>query len=333
MRSTSLLTIIALIVVGAVALIMFRCQSDWCLVFDWQKANVADSFERCVELGFPVMESDPRQCRAGEKLFVEGRDTPVPTSGNGGTPTPVETDMVKVLSPLPNATVASPLLVRGEARGNWYFEASFPVRLLDASGREIATGIATAQGDWMTTEFVPFEARLTFAAPPTSSGTLVLERSNPSGLPQNAGDVRVPVRFANTAAQERTVTLYYYNEARDRDAAGVVQCSRRGLVAVNRNIPVTNTPIQDTIRLLLRGELTQAERSQGISTEFPLEGLTLTGANLSGNVLRLELNDPQNRTVGGSCRVGILFGQIEETAKQFDGVNSVEILPEELFQP
>jgi hypothetical protein len=47
----------------------------------------------------------------------------------------------------------------------------------------------------MTPDFVPFAVVLSFSPPTTSTGTLVLERSNPSGLPENAGEVRIPVRF------------------------------------------------------------------------------------------------------------------------------------------
>jgi len=54
---------------------------------------------------------------------------------------------------------------------------------------------AQAQGDWMTTEFVPFEAVLEFAVPQTEFGTLILEKDNPSGLPQNADSISIPVRF------------------------------------------------------------------------------------------------------------------------------------------
>lgn len=40
-----------------------------------------------------------------------------------------------------------------------------------------------------------------------------------------------------------------------------------------------------------------------------------------------------NKTNGGSCRAGILWFQIEATAKQFSEVKQVRFLPEELFQP
>lgn len=131
----------------------------------------------------------------------------------------------------------------------------------------------------------------------------------------------------------KTVRLYYYNPGFDRDETGNTMCSRNGLVAVERKIPLTNSPIKDTLLLLLKGELTEEEKVQGISTEYPLEGLSLKGASLKDGILILEFDDPNNKTVGGSCRVGILWFQIEATAKQFPEVQQVRFLPEEIFQP
>lgn len=102
---------------------------------------------------------------------------------------------ISVVSPLPNDTVTSPLTVTGEARGTWYFEASFPVRLLDGNGNQIAIAPAQAQSDWMTENFVPFSVTLTFATPATSTGTLILEKDNPSGEPANAAQIEIPVTF------------------------------------------------------------------------------------------------------------------------------------------
>ncbi len=129
------------------------------------------------------------------------------------------------------------------------------------------------------------------------------------------------------------VELYYYNPELDRDESDNIACSKKGLVAVEREISVSQTPVQDTIKHLLLGELTEAEQLQGIETEFPLEGFSLKGASLENNVLTLEFDDPNNQTVGGSCRVNLLRAQIEETAKQFSGIEEVRFLPEELFQP
>lgn len=240
------------------------------------------------------------------------------------------TTMIRVTSPLPNALVQSPLHITGEARGNWYFEASFPVKLIDANGRQLGVVPAQAQSDWMTEAFVPFVADLPFTSPTTTTGTLILERDNPSGLPQNAAEIRIPVRFS---PQQTSIKLYYYNPSKDTDSSGNILCSRQGLVAVERMIPKTLTPIQDAIRELLKGAITQQERAQGITSEYPLPGFSLKGASLNNRVLTLEFNDPQNRSGGGSCRAGILWFQIEATAKQFAEVSEVRFKPEELFQP
>ncbi len=133
--------------------------------------------------------------------------------------------------------------------------------------------------------------------------------------------------------ETRTINLYYYNPDLDKDESGNIACSRNGLVPVERKIPITQTPIQDAVKLLLSGKLTEEERAQGIDTEYPLEGLSLKGALLKDGVLTLEFNDSKNKTVGGSCRVGILWFQIEATTKQFPEVRQVRFLPEEIFQP
>jgi hypothetical protein len=77
-----------------------------------------------------------------------------------------------------------------------YFEAEFPVRLLDDHEKMIGTGVARTEGDWTTSDYVPFEASIVFHPPLTdSTGTLVFEKSNPSGQADHAAEWRVPVRF------------------------------------------------------------------------------------------------------------------------------------------
>ena len=106
-----------------------------------------------------------------------------------------KSDLIVVDNPRPNQVVTSPLEISGKARGTWFFEADFPVRLYDGEGQEIAVGIAKAQGEWMTEEFVPFMATLTFETPLADKGELVFEKSNPSDLPENADSLRIPVKF------------------------------------------------------------------------------------------------------------------------------------------
>ncbi len=91
-------------------------------------------------------------------------------------------DLIQVELPFPDAVVGKEFSVLGKARGNWFFEASFPVVLLDKDGQILAQGIAQAQSDWMTTEFVPFKADLKVNDPNyIGKGTLILKKDNPSG--------------------------------------------------------------------------------------------------------------------------------------------------------
>ncbi len=130
----------------------------------------------------------------GGAWFISTHYSP---SQPGSAPVPSSdlSDLIQVTAPTPNAIITSPLGITGKARGNWYFEASFPAVLLDANGTEIARAPAQAIGDWMTNDFVPFALSLPFTTPKTDTGVLVLKKDNPSGLPQNDKEIRIPVRF------------------------------------------------------------------------------------------------------------------------------------------
>jgi hypothetical protein len=107
-------------------------------------------------------------------------------------------DLVRVTSPTPNGAVSSPLTITGEARGQWFFEASCPISVVDWDGRIIGEGIATADGEWMTTEFVPFTAQISFDLPsdtPYERGAIILKKDNPSGLPENDDALEIPIIF------------------------------------------------------------------------------------------------------------------------------------------
>lgn len=143
------------------------------------------SFEECVAAGHPVMESWPPQCR------VPGGATFTQDIGNELE----KQDLIRIETPRPGTVVTSPLTVRGQARGFWFFEADFPVVLEDADGRQVAIAVASARGEWMTEDFVPFEATLEFQPPATPSGRLVLKKNNPSDLRERDDELVVPVRF------------------------------------------------------------------------------------------------------------------------------------------
>lgn len=103
---------------------------------------------------------------------------------------------IRVELPKTDEAITSPLTIKGSARGIWFFEASAPVSLTDWDGKIIAEGHITAQGEWMTENFVPFTGELTFTKPSYGErGTLILKKDNPSGLPEFDDAIEVPVRF------------------------------------------------------------------------------------------------------------------------------------------
>lgn len=122
---------------------------------------------------------------------------PAPATGAAHVVTYDLGDKAQFLSidaPRPGDKLVSPLTITGRAR-TWYFEGSFPVILKDASGATLATGQATAEGDWMSEKFVPFKATLAFAKPTTATGELIFKKDNPSGLPANDDQAGVAVQF------------------------------------------------------------------------------------------------------------------------------------------
>lgn len=128
-------------------------------------------------------------------LLISGK----PTNPNGEAVTSVsqnepafESENVRVGSPHPGSSVAKTFSVVGQARGTWFFEASFPVQVRDPNNNLIGHGVAQASGDWMTNEFVPFTASVIVEGY-SGSADLVLVKDNPSGLPEHDDAVLFPI--------------------------------------------------------------------------------------------------------------------------------------------
>ena len=151
------------------------------------------------------------------------------------------------------------------------------------------------------------------------------------------GTILESVVHVDTLRQEENirVDLFYYDPSKDMDEEDNVLCNPDSLTPVTRYIPLTEDPIDDTLQLLLQGHLTltEDEKLTGLTTEFPLMGLVLVDSTLEEGVLTITFDDPENKTSGGSCRVAILWAQIEMTALQFPEVEEVNFEPEDLFQP
>ena len=174
---------------------------------------------------------------------------------------------------------------------------------------------------------------LTFGKNLDSSAFKPGQRVFVEGFEQNNTVVVQNITPERSLPEGQQVKLYYYNSKLDTDKSGNVLCSKKGLVAVNRTIPKIPNIIQNTIRFLIMSNLPPKEKAEGLSTNFPLPGVTLVSTKLDKGVLTITLNDLQNKTSGGSCRVSIMRAEIEATAMQFPEVKSVKFTPSTLFQP
>ncbi len=175
------------ILLFALILVLFISGIYFWFVKDEKKNDVIiNNFSDCVKEQNIVQESYPRQCvsKTGER-FVEDIGNELE-----------KTDLIRISYPRPNQEISSPLKIEGEARGVWFFEASFPITLIDQQGNVISQGIATAKTDWMTEEFVSFSSDLEFTKQVSGSlGKLLLRKDNPSGLPEHDDVLEVPVVF------------------------------------------------------------------------------------------------------------------------------------------
>lgn len=146
------------------------------------------SFTECEAAGYPIRESYPRQCALpdgrvyAEEIMVEAKYE------NS------DADMIRVETPHPGGVVGKEFVVTGEARGPWFFEASFPIDIVGENGNVIGGSFATAEGEWMTTNFVPFKSEI-IDLPSAYIGPawLVLKKDNPSGLPENDASMWIPI--------------------------------------------------------------------------------------------------------------------------------------------
>jgi hypothetical protein len=246
----------------------------------------------------------------------------------------VKNDLIAVDNPRLNQAIESPLFAKGQARGNWYFEASFPVKVIDDNNFILGIMPAQALGDWMTTDFVPFSVTMPFSVPSTPNGKVVFQKDNPSGLPENDAELVVPVSFKEmigVSAELMTVKVYlndsrYVNEP-------YFDCART--ISVERQVPKTAGVARASIEALLRGA-TQDEINQGFVSSIG-NGVRIQKLTIEDGTAKIDFNDWLEYQVGGSCRVAAVRAQIIDTLKQFPTVQNVIISvndrTEDILQP
>lgn len=155
------------------------------LLFKKSNEIYITSFEECAKQ-YPVLESYPPVCVTtdGKRFVLEiGNEMAL-------------SDSIRLASPRPNQKVASPIVIQGEARGNWFFEAQIQAELTDMDGVKMGDALLTADADWMTDDFVPFSGFLKYELlDNVTEGKLIIKNANPSGLVEHSRELIIPVRF------------------------------------------------------------------------------------------------------------------------------------------
>ena len=180
----SLLVLLVLILLGLTAYITYTVQQNTIDKLNKQVSSLQTQLQA---------KSSPSQQTQQQTQPTQQPSTTTTTAGT--VYTSQKGVKITVFAPAQNAKVTSPVAILGEAPGNWSFEASFPIKLVDSSGNTVAQTTAKLLGNWMTTSLVPFSAQLTYTSTPTGNGSLVLQKDNPSGQAANADQLTVPVQF------------------------------------------------------------------------------------------------------------------------------------------
>jgi len=326
---------VVLIVIGAFLLIIRGSEDTWlCRDGQWEMHGVPsapmptsgcgdpfiNSFDECVEAGYPIMESYPQRCRIDDDwTFVQDIGNELQ-----------KTDLIRIDFPRPNQTIQSPLVISGEARGNWFFEGDFPIKLLDHNDVMIVQSYATAKSEWMTEDFVQFEAEIEFEVPATQKGVLILEKDNPSGLSEYTDELRIPVVFSELE-QNMIVKAYFVNDLLDGDFNTTCQ----NVYPLEREVPKIKAVARAALEELLKG-LTEEEKMSGFSTAIN-ENVKIQKLYIEDNIAYVDFDKQLEYELGGSCRVALINHQIIKTLEQFPTVNSVRISvngrTEDILQP
>lgn len=237
-------------------------------------------------------------------------------------------EKIIVFSPQAGQTIKSPLSIKGKAVGNWFFEASFPIKLLDGNGVLLAATAAQAQSDWLTENFVNFKTNLEFPLPTTGEGVLVFRKDNPSGLPEQDEEWRLPIKF-DWSKEKMSVKAYFNNSQMDPEAS----CNK--VFPVNRTIDKTTAVARAALEELLKGP-TVEEKSNNFFTNLN-DGVKIQKLTIANGIAKVDFDDQLEYQVGGSCRVSAIRAQITETLKQFTTVKEVIISvngrTEDILQP
>lgn len=91
-------------------------------------------------------------------------------------------------------TVSNPIKIEGKARGYWFFEGSFPIKLISTNNEILGISIATSSEDWMTEDYISFTSELNYTkSTSTNRALLILSKDNPSDNRELDQEIYIPV--------------------------------------------------------------------------------------------------------------------------------------------
>ena len=270
------------------------------IILFFQSRKTMENFEDCAAQGYPIMESYPRQCRAGEKTFVEE--------------IPEEEANIRVSKPQANEEIGLPFTLSGEART---FESTVNFRVRDEDGTILLEDFTTALVS-ETSTFGEFSTEVSYPAPKGTTGMIeVFEYSAQDGSEINM--VRIPIVFGTI--ETSSVRVYFTNTTEDPE---VLHCEVT--YPVERRIPKTENALHGALRELLKGP-TVMEQSMGFYSSIN-PGVKLLGLTAEEGTVTADFDAMMQFQLGGSCRVMAIRSQIENTLKQFPNVEEVVIAVE-----
>jgi hypothetical protein len=205
-------------------------------------------------------------------------------------------------------TMENPTMVHGTTTA---FENTFQWRLADETGADISRGVAMTQspdagipGPFFLTVFYD-------RMPASSRGTFtVYESSARDGEPIHV--VNIPIVFAFTRDRGCSSSVMIAMRDATRDP-GVLDCGATTRVART----VCGTPsLPLAIHELLQGP-TEEESKNGYETNLA-QGTRDPQITVDASGYRLDFDQSIQNGVAGSCRVGAIRAQIEDTVLAFD---------------
>jgi hypothetical protein len=236
--------------------------------------------------------------------------TPTPSTSASASATPAKEQNITITSPSAGDTVSNPITVTGKAR---VFENTFAFRLTDTKGKKLYENHAMSDakdaglfGNYTVKIPVPVGA-------PKDLIVEVFEYSAKDGSIINLA--RVPVVLETQETMK--VKAFFNNVKLDPE----VTCTTS--FPVEREVIKTQEVAYIALTELLKG-VTNAERPPGYGTSIP-PNVQINSLVIRYGTAYVDFDGTLQQDVGGSCRVGSIRSQIENTLKQFSSVKKVVI--------